>query len=59
MTFALILGLLAVTLALTGYATIRMCEMNDRTDRDIQALLLSRQLTDDLNRAAADLRWRQ
>lgn len=59
MTFALILGLLAVTLALTGYATIRMCESNDRTDRDIQALLLSRQLTDDLNRAAADLRWRQ
>ena len=59
MTFAFILGLLAVTIALTGYATIRMCEEKERIDRDIESLVLSKQLTDDLNNAANDLGWRR
>ena len=49
MSLALFVALVAVALALAGYAAIRLCEINDQIDADIAALVLSKQLTDDLN----------
>ena len=59
MSLPLFVALLAVVLALAGYAAIRICEINDQIDSDIQALVMSKQMTDDLNAAATDLGWRR
>jgi hypothetical protein len=57
MELSVIVALLSVVLALAAYAAIRICEINDQIDRDIEALVMSKQMTDDLNAAATDLGW--
>lgn len=58
MTALFFVAALAVALVLIGVAAANWMDTNDRINRDIEALVLSKQMTDDLNAAAQDLGWK-
>jgi hypothetical protein len=58
MTALFYMAALAVALVLIGVAVTNWMDTNDRINRDIEALVLSKQMTDDLNAAANDLGWK-
>ena len=58
MSAAMIVACLAVILTLGAWAGICIAEANERIDRTLEELVLSKQMTDDLNSAAADLGWK-
>lgn len=59
MTLAVFVALIAVSLTLVGIATIQLCERTDRIDYDLKALVLSKQISDDLTAQADELGWRR
>ena len=58
MTALFYMAALAVALVTIGIAVTNWMDTNDRINRDIEALVLSKQMTDDLNAAAHDLGWK-
>ncbi len=51
-------AILAASLYAIGVAVIKICDTNDRINHDIEALILSKQMTDDLNTAAEQAGWK-
>jgi hypothetical protein len=58
MTLLFCVAALAVALSLIGIAVTNWIDTNDRINRDIESLVMSKQMTDDLNAAANDLGWK-
>ena len=58
MTALFCVAALAVALVLIDVAVTNWMDTNDRINRDIEALVLSKQMTDDLNAHAQQLGWK-